>query len=154
MDQEKLKQAMEAISKANIHIAGDFVVEKRVVTKIDTVNVGAGGSINVADIGKDAAALSDSPKQDNEQSQENKEDLFRFIHPSISEEQEWEIHNMVKRLVSRHGIQEICQYLKEMKKEKKILLPQSLSVAYNELVRMGMPSKDGFNERTFQKYYR
>ena len=84
---------------------------------------------------------------------ENKEELFRFIHPSITEEQEWEIHKVVKRLVSRNGIQEICQYLKELKKEKKILLPQSPSIAYAELVRMGMPSKEGFNEKTFFKHY-
>ena len=40
-----------------------------------------------------------------------------------------------------------------MKKEKKILLPQSPSIAYAELVRMGMPSKEGFNEKTFFKHY-
>ena len=82
------------------------------------------------------------------------EELFHFIHPSVTEEQEWQVHHEVKRLVKRQGIQEICLYLQQMKKENKILLPLSVSVAYNELVRMGMPSGEGFNENTFRKYYR
>lgn len=82
-----------------------------------------------------------------------KEEIFHFIHPSVETKDEWSIHHEVKRLVSRNGIQEICYYLKEMRKENKILLPQSPSSAYNELVRMGMPNKDGFNEITFRKYY-
>jgi hypothetical protein len=81
------------------------------------------------------------------------EELFHFIHPSIDSTEEWAIHSEVKRLVTRNGIQEICNYLFQMAKNNKILLPQSPLVAYQELVRMGMPNKDGFNEKTFQKYY-
>ena len=81
------------------------------------------------------------------------EELFHFIHPSIDSTEEWSIHNEVKRLVTRNGLQEICQYLLHMKRNNKILLPQTPSVAYNELVRMGMPNKGGFNESTFRKYY-
>ena len=84
---------------------------------------------------------------------ETKEELFKYIHPTVSEEQEQKIHAEVKRLVASQGIQEICQYLQQMVKEKKILLPQSPSAAYAELVRMGMPQGDGFNESTFRKYY-
>lgn len=83
------------------------------------------------------------------------EDLFRFIHPAVdTEEKEWAIHDEVKRLVTRQGVQEICQYLEQMKKDRKILLPQSPGKAYAELVRMGMPSGEGFNEKTFQKHYK
>lgn len=81
------------------------------------------------------------------------EELFHFIHPSVDEDQEWAIHREVKRLVKRNGVQEICSYLKQMSAEKKVLLPQMPSVAYAELVRMGMPSGEGFNESTFRKYY-
>ena len=59
----------------------------------------------------------------------------------------------MKRLVKCNGVQEICSYLKQMAAEKKVLLPQMPSVAYAELVRMGMPSGEGFNESTFRKYY-
>ena len=84
---------------------------------------------------------------------EAKEELFHFVHPSLDDEEGWKIHNEVKRLVKRQSIQEICLYLKGMAKEKKVLLPQMPSVAYAELVRMGMPSSDGFTESTFRKYY-
>lgn len=82
------------------------------------------------------------------------EELFHFIHPSVDSEQEWQIHQEVKRLLARQKIQEICSYLKTLADEKKILLPQSPSAAYTELVRMGMPSGEGFSEKTFQKYYK
>ena len=86
-------------------------------------------------------------------SQERDEELCHFIHPSMDSQQEWQIHDEVKRLASRQGIQEICRHLQQMKKDHKVLLPQAPSIAYMELVRMGMPCGDGFNESTFRKYY-
>ena len=82
------------------------------------------------------------------------EELFKFIHPSICGEEEWKIHEEVKRLVSNHGIPEICEYLYQMSQEDRILLPKMSSVAYVELVRMGMPTGKGFSEKYFNKYYR
>lgn len=93
-------------------------------------------------------------EEPSDKGQERKEELFHFIHPSIEEKEEWLIHDEVKRLVRRQGLQEICLYLKQMADDKKILLPQNQGRAYAELVRMGMPSGDGFNEKTFQKYYK
>ena len=154
MNQEELKKTIEAIGKANIHIAGDFVIEKHVGTEIANVNVEAGGTVNVAGGVEGADAISESPKQNNEQKQEISEELFHFVHPSVESKDEWRIHDEVKRLVRRNGIQEICQYLKELKRDKKILLPQSPSIAYAELIRLGMPKGGGFNEITFRKYYR
>ena len=84
---------------------------------------------------------------------ERDEELFHFIHPAIQREQEWAIHDEVKHLVSRHSMQDICQYLQQMASEMKILLPLMPSVAYAELVRMGMPQRVGYNESTFRKYY-
>ena len=81
------------------------------------------------------------------------EELLHFIHPEIEEEEAWKIHRAIKRLVAHHGIQEICEYLRQLSAEKQILLPKMPSVAYEELVRMGMPSDGGFNESTFRKYY-
>ena len=93
----------------------------------------------------------------NEQSvsnqQEPNEELFHFIHPSVDETEEWQIHNEVKRLVTRQSVQMICQYLLQMRKDNKTLLPPNPSAAYVELVRMGMPSGEGFTESTFRKYY-
>ena len=81
-------------------------------------------------------------------------ELFHFVHPSLDDEQAWLVHEEMMRLVSRQGIQEICAYLKQLVDEKRILLPQSPSVAYAELVRMGMPCGNGFSDKTFQKHYR
>ena len=85
--------------------------------------------------------------------QERNEELCHFIHPSVDSQQEWLIHDEVKRLASRQGLQEICRHLQQMRKDHKVLLPQAPSIAYIELVRMGMPSGEGFNESTFRKYY-
>lgn len=85
--------------------------------------------------------------------QERNEELFRFVHPELDETEAWRIHDAVKRVVKLQGIQMICLYLTQLKNEKKALLPPSPSVAYAELVRMGMPDGEGFNETTFRKYY-
>ena len=82
------------------------------------------------------------------------EELFHFVHPSLDDEEELNIHIQVKKLVKRQGIQEICAYLQQLAKDKKILLPKSVSSAYSELVRMGMSTGEGFNEKTFNKYYK
>lgn len=82
------------------------------------------------------------------------ERLCMFVHPSVSSAMEWQIHDEVKRLVSRQRIQDICQYLFQMKEEKMVLLPQNAERAYQELVRMGMPNGEGFNLKTFMKYYK
>lgn len=100
-----------------------------------------------------AEAENNEPQPSSQANHEPNEELFHFIHPSVDEDQEWAVHREVKRLVKRNGVQEICLYLKQMATEKKVLLPQMPSVAYAELVRMGMPCGEGFNESTFRKYY-
>lgn len=85
--------------------------------------------------------------------QERDEELFHFIHPELDETEAWRIHDAVKRVVRLQGVQMICQYLVQLKGEKKVLLPPNPSAAYTELVRMGMPNGNGFNETTFRKYY-
>ena len=84
---------------------------------------------------------------------ETDEKLCSLIHPSVEKDRELLIHNEIKRLVTRHRLQDICSYLLQMRNENKILLPISPQLAYAELVRMGMPHGDGFSEKNFQKYY-
>lgn len=84
---------------------------------------------------------------------ERDEELFHFVHPELDETEARRIHNAVKRVVKRQGIQMICIYLMQLKGEKKVLLPPNPSVVYIELVRTGMPDGEGFNETTFRKYY-
>lgn len=83
------------------------------------------------------------------------EELFHFIHPGVTEAEEVSLHQTVKRLVRQCGVQEICRFLSELAEQNKLLLPVGVKIAYYELERMGMPtSKEGFNYKTFAKYYR
>jgi len=86
-----------------------------------------------------------TPRQD--------EEMFKFVHPSLDDEAAWQVHNEVKRLVKRQGVQEICLYLRKLVSEDKIYLPIMPSVAYKELTRMGMPNTEGFGEKHFKKHY-
>lgn len=81
-------------------------------------------------------------------------ELFHFIHPSVNEQEEMIIHNEVKRLVKRQGVQMICQHLVHMQNEGKLLLPPNPSAIYKELVRMGLPQSDGYSEKNFKNNYR
>ena len=44
------------------------------------------------------------------------EELCHFIHPSLDGDEEWRIHDEVRSLVKRQGIQEICLHLTLLKK--------------------------------------
>ena len=90
----------------------------------------------------------------NEKEKQNDEELFHFIHPAMDENREKQIHNEVKQLVKRQGIQMICQHLAHMQSEGKLLLPPNPSAIYKELVRMGLPQGDGYSEKNFKNYYR
>lgn len=80
-------------------------------------------------------------------------ELFHFVHPELNDEEAWRVHDAVKRVVKLQELQMICQYLSQLRGENKVLLPPNPSAAYTELVRMGMPNGEGFNETTFRKYY-
>lgn len=84
-------------------------------------------------------------------------ELFHFIHPAVTDDKERvQIHKEVENLVRKNTIPNICMYLNEMAKEKRILQPIEPKIAMTELRRMGMPGEDaqGFSEKNFQKYYR
>ena len=101
-------------------------------------------SVDKAEV-KVADKISPAPKRD--------EELFHFVHPELGDEEAWRIHDAVKRVVKLQGIQMICQFLVQLRTENKVLLPPNPAAAYAELVRMGMPDGEGFNEITFRKYY-
>ena len=81
------------------------------------------------------------------------EELFHFIHPEIEEDEAWHIHKAIKRLVAYQRIPEICAYLKELRLKAKVMLPPIPSVMYAELVRLGMPTGDGYSEKHFYNSY-
>lgn len=107
-------------------------------------------------IHEDMVRLEPELKEIEEQTPHTKasdEGLFKFIHPTISDEEGALIHEEVKRLVKRHGVQMICEYLQQMARDKRILLPPNPSIAYAELVRMGMSTGEGFSEKHFRNHY-
>jgi mannitol/fructose-specific phosphotransferase system IIA component (Ntr-type) len=158
MKEEKIEKALEMIRKSGVTVAGDLVLEKHVDKEIGNVeNGGIGIMINGKEVDwKDARrkAASSVAEPSAPKGKEHQEEVFKFIHPAVdSEETEWQIHNEIKRLVTKQGIQEICQYLKQMANEKRILLPQNAEKVYNELVRIGMPDGEGYNLKTFRNCY-
>ena len=71
-------------------------------------------------------------------------ELFHFVHPALEEDEGWQVHREVERLVKQFDVQEICKRLNILKKEGKVLLPQNTKNAHEELIRMGMPIEKGF----------
>ena len=81
------------------------------------------------------------------------EERFHFVHPEVDDDEAWHIHDAVKRVVAHQRVPEICAYLKELKQKGKVMLPSIASVMYNELVRLGMPSGEGYSEKHFSNSY-
>lgn len=84
------------------------------------------------------------------------EELCLFIHPRLYNEEGKEIDRQIRNLVRRRDILTICQFLGELDKQKKVLLPPQPLKAYEELKRLGMPGEEtkGFTYKNFQNYYR
>lgn len=112
-----------------------------------------GNVIKITKVRPEAPAGNNMENATIDNNRERDEELFHFVHPELDEAEARRIHNAVKRVVKRQGIQMICIYLMQLKGEKKVLLPPNPSVVYIELVRTGMPDGEGFNETTFRKYY-
>lgn len=47
------------------------------------------------------------------------------MHPALEEDEGWQVHREVERLVKLFDVQEICKRLNILKKEGKVLLPQN-----------------------------
>ena len=81
------------------------------------------------------------------------EELSLFIHPSLDDEEGWKIHNELKRLVRRQSLPDIIKHLRKLESKNIVLMPIVSSVAYDELVRLGMPDTGGFSKEYFRKQY-
>jgi hypothetical protein len=82
------------------------------------------------------------------------EEQFHFIHPEVEEEESWRIHKAIKRLVLYQKVPEICVYLKKRAEKEKLFLPPNPSFVYEELVRLGMPTGEGYSEKYFAACYK
>lgn len=140
---------MEKDKKSEIHITNNFNAPiGQHIDHVDTIHFRMDGE------GKFEFGIVENVDKGTEPSKEKpNEDLFHFVHPEIEGEEAWKIHNAVKRLVKNQKVKEICSFLRELKKQGRVLLPESPSVAYAELVRMGMPTGEGFSEKYFSACY-
>ena len=141
---------MEKEKKSEVYITNNFNAPiGQHIDHVDTINFRMDGEGNFHfEMVENANAIAGEESNTN-----NDEEMFHFVHPELDEQEGWKIHNTVKRVVKLQGIQMICQYLMQLKDDRKVLLPPNPSAAYAELVRMGMPNGEGFNEITFRKYY-
>ena len=123
---------------------------------IDTVNGGDIGNL-ISAFFKDDAEEADYEEIKEElptsKPQERNEERFHFVHPEIDDDEAWRIHDAVKRLVAHQKVPEICAYLKELKQKRKALLPSASAAMYKELVRLGMPTSEGYSEKHFSNIY-
>jgi FMN phosphatase YigB (HAD superfamily) len=99
------------------------------------------------------AELVTTNKPIHQEAQDRNEERFHFVHPEVEDDEAWRIHDAVKRLVAHQRVPEICAYLKELKQKGKVMLPSISAIMYNELVRLGMPTGEGFSEKHFSNSY-
>ena len=99
------------------------------------------------------AELVTTNKPIHQEAQERNEERFHFVHPEVEDDEAWRIHDAVKRLVAHQRVPEICAYLKELKQKGNVMLPSISAIMYNELVRLGMPTGEGFSEKHFSNSY-
>ncbi len=152
---ELMNAATEALASGKFK--GDVVGVKYVENEIGNVEAGGIGVQKVYH-GANGQNIEDGQQSSSchalSVNQERDEEKFHFVHPELDEEQGWRIHDAVKRMVAYGKVADICRYLEELSKKGQVLLPQSPSVAYQELVRLGMPNGEGYSEKYFSGQYK
>ncbi len=126
--------------------------------KYKQVNIGT-QNINFGTVNNfygDSQAPADGAGKQEEPSATPQVDLFRFIHPSVTDEAERvKVHREVENLVRTLPLPEICRYLKDMRKNCRVYLSVKPELMFEELHRMGMPdeSTPGFSMKNFRSYF-
>ena len=83
------------------------------------------------------------------------EERFKFVDPRLSEAEAGRVHFVIKRLVKYLPMIDISRYLWAMEFiDHDVYLPGEPKKAWEELVRMGMPSGKGYNLVTYTKYHK
>lgn len=131
---------------------GDVVGVKIVENEIGNIEPGGIGVQKICGTEPAAPVASQSEPAATapEQQRIAPDELFRFIHPAISDERELaSIHSEVCRLVTHYPLTDVCDYLHTMCRQGRILLPVSVKRAYDELTRLGLC----WDYKTFAKHY-
>ena len=86
---------------------------------------------------------------------EEEAEPFCYINSELGDEEAAKVNETVKRMVKRLDIPDICHELHKMNDDGRLSLPHHKpKKVYKELVRLGMPSGDGFQLPTFQAQYK
>lgn len=82
---------------------------------------------------------------------------FKYIHIEVTEDKERaKVHKMMCNIVRLPRMQQVCDELYKLMKEKKVLCTINPEAMLKELRRIGLPAEDqeGFSPKNFQHYYR
>ena len=83
-------------------------------------------------------------------------DLFKYIHVAVTDDKEREqIHKMVANIVRLPKMQQVCDELYKLMKDRKVLCSINPDSMLAELRRLGLPNADqpGFSDANFFHYY-
>lgn len=82
--------------------------------------------------------------------------LFKYIHPSVTTENEKrQIHREVENLVRHFPLPDICRHLRQMRSQNRVYINIKPELMFEELHRLGMPdeSTPGFTKKNFMNYF-
>ncbi len=153
------------MSTKNIHIGSIQHYDHREMT-VNVSNVNVNSLVHSFFAEDVTPEYSSSPASDNRPkndfssvSSESNLDipLFKYIHVAVTDEKEREqIHRMIHNIVQLPKMQQVCEELYKMMKDRKVLCTINPDSMLAELRRMGLPNGDinGFSDKNFAHYYR
>ena len=148
---------MQASSHTNI-INGDYIAGNKVLGDvIEKVEAGGIGKQIVYGRQKESGGKPSEPIQQKSATLQTCDvELFKYIHYDIIDEDErLHIHKAVCNIVRLPKMQQICDALAELIKDKKVLSTIDQSAMLAELRRLGMPAdQKGFSDQNFYSYYK
>lgn len=116
-------------------------------------NIGTQNNYNITFAGMP----SDVPRYTDEPAATPQIELFKYIHVAVTDVKEREqIHKMVYNIVRLPKMQQVCDELYKLMKDRKVLCTINPDSMLAELRRMGLPDGDvnGFSDKNFAHYYR
>ena len=127
-------------------------------TKYQQINIGTQNNICTQNNYHITYAVTPTniPHQTAEPKSEPQVELFKYIHPSVTDDNErLQIHREVVNLVRSLSLPDICKYLMDMRDKNKVYLNVRPEAMFAELHRLGMPNEDtpGFSKKNFTSYF-
>ena len=163
---QKLQAENQQLISENIQLKYTITTmeEKYQQINIGTQNVNYGTVNNYYGFSpaSSSAASDNCPKEDPSFSSVSPESnsgnsLFKYIHVAVTDDKEREqIHKMVCNIVRLPKMQQVCDELYKLMKDRKVLCSINPDSMLAELRRIGLPTADksGFSDANFFHYYK